>query len=215
MAHAGYAQFPTLSVVDAKDYSAVCARLDTIMGAATPAQVIDGMGWYGLRAAHMARLATRSGRPVEIIACATSVLSAQTRWDKNERAIDTHVDAYLSGATSAPVSETLYRNNDTKAWEVLNAPDIATAYRLVGNGLKTLSFAPALLLRPAHFAPQAQAAVIDSIAYQAATGTVPQGIPGGEYKALVRAYSWLARKYNCTVDQVQAIVWVVWRGSAV
>jgi hypothetical protein len=176
------------------------------------------MNWYALRDAHIRRLASRSGLDVEIIALATAALSAQTRWDKNERAIEAHIDAYMAGHTACPATQgwgTLYHVNDAKAWAILHAATPWDGFLLLGKGLKTQAFAPAMLLRPFWLRGVVQEAVIDSIAYQAATGRVPQAIKPWEYKALVRAYQWLARKYNCTTDQAQAIIWVVWRGSAV
>jgi hypothetical protein len=96
--------------------------------------------------------------------------------------------------------------NDKKAWAILHADSAARAYTLLGQGLKTLAFAPAMLCRPEWLRGVAEEAVIDSVAYQAATGTVPQkGIPTAEYKSLVRAYCWLARKYNVTADEAQAV----------
>ena len=215
----GHRAFSHLDTVDANDFQAVCARLETIFLDATPQQVIDGMGWYAARERHMQTLAALSGLDVRIVAAAASALSANTRWDRNEAAIDAHIRAYAYGLTETPRTQgwgTLYHCNDVKAWAILHAPDAETAFVLLGQGLKTQSFAPAMLLRPEWLRGVVEEAVIDSVAYQAATGTVPTGgINKTEYRALVRAYVWLARKYNVSVDQAQAIVWVVWRGSAV
>lgn len=216
--HVGYTQFAELASVDATDYNGVVTRLETILNAATPAQFHDGAAWYAQRHNELTVLARVVNLPVEIVAYACSALSSQTAWARNYAAICEHIGAYQDGQTETPHTQgfgTLFHSNDVKAWAILHAPNVETAYRLLGHGLKTLAFGPNLLEQTA--LPNGLPAVtIDSIMYQAATGTVlSRGIPAKAYKNISQAVQFLSRKYGYTAYQIQAIVWVVWRGSAV
>lgn len=215
--HAGYTTFANLDIVtDETDYAGVVARLESILEHTTLGQTHDGAAWYAERHQQLSVLAAVVGLPVELVAYATSALSAQTSWSRNYAAIVEHIGAYQDGQTDTPHTQgfgTLFHANDIKAWNILHASTVEQGYTLLGKGEKTLAFGPNLLERDT--LPNGLPAVtVDSIMYQAAYGRVASKITGRAYATVRRACLFLARKYGYTWFQVQAIVWVVWRGTA-
>lgn len=215
--HAGYEQFVSLPVLTSEtDYSGVVARLEHILNSASVAQLQDGATWYTTAHSLLATAAHKANLPIELVAYAASALSAQTGWQRNVQALAAHIVAYCSGDTEAPHTQgygTVFHRNDKKAWAILHAASPEAGYALLGQGEKTLAFGPNLLEQDC--LPNGNPAVtVDSIMYQAAYGRVTAKISKDAYNTVRRACLFLAKKYGYTWYQIQAIVWVVWRGTA-
>lgn len=186
----------------------MAARLETVFLSATPQQVAEGATWYARRHEELCDIAAWSGIAVEALAYAAAALSVQTRWDRNRRALEHHVRAYVAGL-DAPRTETLYGASDTKARRILDTGDTGA----IGNGEKTNAFAPNLLCREQ--LPNGKPAVtVDTVEYQCLTGRVaPSGISGGRYQRCATAVRTLANKYGMPAYEFQAITWVAFRGT--
>jgi hypothetical protein len=205
---AGHRTFAAMSQADDTDVDAMAARLEAVFAAATPQQAADGATWYARRNEELRDIAEWSSVPLETLAHAASALSVQTRWDRNRRALEHHIRAFVAGV-DAPRTETLYGASDTKARRILETGDTAH----IGNGDKTRAFARNLLLLET--LPGGKPAVtIDTVMYQCLTGRVHQsGITGGRYQRCASVVRTLADKYGMPAHEFQAITWVVFRGT--
>lgn len=215
---ARYNRFATLPVVADTDYDGMVSRLEHIFLSGTPELVSTGSQWYADRHRELQGIAALVGLPVDIVAYVCSALSPQTNWAYNFAALLQTLDAWTHGQ-AAPRTATLYKANDVKAWAMLVAweenGDRAEIRAILGKGDKTHAFARNLV-EDNTLADGTVAVTIDTISYQAATGTVPaNGIRGGRYQRVARAFAYLARKYGLPLYVFQAIVWTVYRGTGV
>lgn len=212
---AWYNHFNTLPLASDEDIPAMVARLEAIFLAGSPPLIAAGTQWYADRQRELTDISLFTAIPVEVLAYVASALSPQTQWRDNMTALYQTLDGWVHQDKAPVRSRTLYAINDAKAFRILQAWDdglsMGTIVALLGQGPKTQAFARNL--QGLDTLPDGSLAVtVDSITYQAATGTIlPRGIRGRRYQRIITALSFLARKYGLPVYVLQAIIWTVYR----
>ena len=184
---------------------------------ATPAEHLHGVQWYNLERGRIADLAARYGVTVDVAAGVTAVLSPMVRWEQNLVEMEY---VLLRAAGGVRFGDAGYRKG-----HVAFSANIRKAYDIVERGFsagvvsgrKVTAFYRLL-------AGPCDAVVLDSIAIMAAVGIDPTPfVSSADAKAyfgrpvalnlIERAYRRAAVALKLRPDQLQAVVWTVWRNE--
>ncbi len=168
-----------------------------VFDAATPRQWQEGMTWYAR--AHALALALDPAEPRRA-AAVIAVLSPMKQWEENERlARKAYAEGGLDGGTLgkhvAKVNRLLRDREDPDT--VVSGPKVTAFFEGIASNGKS------------------DTAVIDRHAWDAAVGMRltenTRKIGRSDYDAAARAYARAAAARGVSVQQMQAVVWVVWR----
>ena len=169
-------------------------RIRAHAAAATDAQRELARGWYPAATRELEEIAHDAGMALRDVAIIAALLSPRCRWDRNLTA----TRALLTGEGSlwGPLPENVARG---RAW----AAGVLEAHP---RAPKTLNFA-------ANLSGDLEAVTVDVWATRAAVG---RDEPRGdlEYAAIARSYRTVARELEIPPAELQALVWIVVRGSA-
>jgi thermostable 8-oxoguanine DNA glycosylase len=167
-----------------KIYSSIAAR-------ATYGQIEEASKWY-LDAENVAREVARNlGATLEVGATVVSAFSPRERWTNNvAKAISFSLGNNVPG----------FKNNMTMANNALTMGFKAL------NGPKTNAFAKAI-------AGDENAVVID-VWMLRALGIEKKSPTQSQYKEMAKAVTLVAMKYGMTPRAMQALIWIIVRGSA-
>lgn len=173
----------------------VTNRIMRVFARATESDVLAGKAWYHSAQAVARELADAGDISVTAAAAVIAHLSPRCPWDRNLKMAR---DLVLTGDTGG------LRTNISKARRALIADDPWSTF---GKGPKTRAFA-ANILGDEH------AVTVDVWAARIAGVTEEQLGLVGVYEAVSHAYRLAAKRAGITPAQMQAITWVVIRGSA-
>lgn len=180
---------------------------------ATPAEWDAGVTWYARARASVQELATQHGVSVDVAAGVVAVLSPMVRWERNITEANLVLKRRRRGEDFSREGHSAFAKNIHKAYDIV---DMERSAGIV-SGPKVTAFW-ALLSGPCN------ALVIDSIAILAAVGIDPNPLVTSEdakpyfgrvrvMEQIRRAYRAVAEERELRPDQVQAIVWTVWRNE--
>jgi hypothetical protein len=177
----------------------VVKRIIRHFNRATPEQIIDGMIWYGTAHNIVYVLSEVSQYTVDQVAAAMAQLSPRLRWHQNVEAIEAlvmtgEVPRYVMGAPGRRAAKAL---------------DAAEPFDTFGKAAKkTASFAR-------NITGDELAVTVDVWIARAVGVTESQLKMAGVYEAIAHCFRVAAKRIGkITPAQLQAVVWIVVRGSA-
>ncbi|AJD82503.1 hypothetical protein SHEEN_85 [Mycobacterium phage Sheen] len=173
----------------------VVDRIMRVFARATEADILAGKAWYHEAQGVARELADNADISVTAAAAVIAHLSPRCPWERN---IAMARELVYTGDTRG------LRGNIDKARRAMVADDPWSTF---GNGPKTRAFA-ANILGDEH------AVTVDVWAARIAGITEDQLGLVGVYEAVAHAYRLAAKRVGITPAQMQAITWVVIRGSA-
>lgn len=173
----------------------VTERIMRVFARATEDDILAGKGWYSEAQGVARELAEEAGMSVTAAAAVIAHLSPRCPWERN---ITMARELVRTGDTKG------LRGNIGKARRAMVADDPWSTF---GNGPKTKAFA-------ANIIGDDHAVTVDVWAARIAGITEEQLGLVGIYEAVSHAYRLAAKRVGITPAQMQAITWVVIRGSA-
>lgn len=168
---------------------------------ATPADMAQGLAWYGIAADFADELSAISTLGVEQTAGVIAALSPMTGWSTNVNNARRLTHEHLRGATT-PRGGYGFRKNRDKAWRILKGEHPLD----VLGGKKVRAFYANILGDP-------DAVTVDRWAIRIAYGD-PEGkmtVSDGEYDVIADAFRAVAAEVELTTHDLQAAVWVYFR----
>lgn len=177
----------------------VTKRISRTFGKATEQDILDGKVWYDEARSIVRQLADLSVYTEDQVACAMSQLSPKLRWSQNVASITTLVNA---GKLPAYVMT----GPANRARKALVAAEPFDTFGVKAH--KTRSFARNII-------GDDNAVTVDVWAARVAGVTEDQLKLVGVYEALAHCYRLAAKRAGISPAQMQAITWIVVRGSAV
>jgi hypothetical protein len=177
----------------------VVKRISRCYNKATDQQVVDGMVWYSDVVTFITELAEGSPFTVDQVAAAMAHLSPRLRWKQNVAAIENLVlDGWVpSYVMSGPAERAI------KALIAANPEDTFGK-----KAKKTLNFSRNVSGCPTSVTVDVWAANVVGVAESELKLT-------GVYEAIAHCYRLAAKRAGVTPAQMQAITWIVVRGSAI
>lgn len=176
----------------------VTDRIERTYWKATPEQIIEGMVWYGVAGEICYTLAEDSEFVVAQVCAAMSQLSPRLRWSQN-------VDSIKMLVLTGELPRYVMSGPANRARKALVAAD---PYSTFGKkALKTQSFAR-------NIAGDLDAVTVDVWAARVAGVTEAQLKLAGVYEAIAHCYRLAAKRVGIAPAQMQAVTWIVVRGSA-
>jgi hypothetical protein len=183
------------------------------MREATIAECDAGTAWYSVARSEVASLAERYRVSSAVAAGVVAVLSPMVRWERNLVEAERVLKRRTAGHDYTQDGHSAFPRNVRKAYDIV---DLGRAEGVV-SGRKVSNFFR-LLCSPC------DALVLDSIAILAAVGIDPNPLVTSDDAKLYfgrkrtldtieRAYRAVAEEQGLRPDQVQAIVWTVWRNE--
>jgi hypothetical protein len=183
------------------------------MAEATEHERTVGLLWYATAREQVRDLAERYCVPTAVAAGVVAVLSPMVRWERNLVEAELVLKRRTAGAEYTQDKHSAFQRNVRKAYDIV---DLGRAAGVM-SGRKVSNFYR-LLCSPC------SALVLDSIAILAAVGIDPNPLVTSDdakryfgrertLDTIERAYRAVAAELILRPDQVQAIVWVVWRNE--
>jgi hypothetical protein len=179
------------------------ANILGVYARATTSQRADGANWYREVGGQTVALAVRNDVSFETAAVVVAHLSAGTDWSIN-----------LTAASDVLAGRTMDSAPYLRWWDsvkrALAAIDASDPWSTFGSPAKTFSFAHNIL-------GHSDYVTIDRWALRIATGDYTLSTLSsrkGAYEAMARCYRLAAKRAGISPSAMQAITWVVARGSA-
>jgi hypothetical protein len=167
--------------------------------AATPGQIIEGMVWYGTAQNLVYVLSEVSQYTVDQVACAMSQLSPRLRWSQN-------VDAVERLVCTGKLPGYVMSGPGRRAGQALRAADPFATFGK--KALKTQSFARNIM-------GDENAVTVDVWIARLVGVDERQLKLAGVYEGIAHCFRLAAKRIGgITPAQLQAVVWIVVRGSA-
>jgi len=176
----------------------VTKRIQRTHAKATAEQVQQGMVWYGVAGIICEELSEKSEYVVAQVCAAMSQLSPRLRWSQN-------VDSIMMLVRTGELPAYVMSGPAGRARKALVAADPFGTFG--PKALKTQSFAR-------NIAGDLEAVTIDVWAARIAGVSERQLKLAGVYEAIAHCYRLAAKRAGVAPAQMQAITWIVVRGSA-
>jgi hypothetical protein len=170
-----------------------------VFGQATPEQIIAGMVWYGTAQDLVYVLSEKSSYTIDQVACAMAALSPRLRWSQN-------TDSVESLVMTGELPRYIMSGPGKRARKALTAAD---PYQVFSKSAKkTHSFARNIT--------GDEIAVTVDVWIARVVGVDERQLKlAGVYEAIAHCFRLAAKRVGITPAQLQAVVWIVVRGSAV
>lgn len=170
------------------------------MSRATAADVLAGTAWYRTTHETASRLAIDYSVTVDTAARIIAVLSPRKRWSENVTAAETILRAFSAGNSFVPKVAGMFSANVVKAWRIANGDPSAL------SGPKVTRFYANIMGDDTEI-------TLDVWAMRAAGETDIAPRNAEHYETVSKAYRTIAAEYGLSCSALQAVAWIVVRGS--
>ncbi len=175
-------------------------HIRSVVNRATADDWANGTDWYRTANATAERLASEYHVTHETAARVIAVLSPRKRWGDNIRAAERVIRHYSERHVFAPYIEGCFSANVAKAWHILSGRADAL------SGPKVTRFY-------ANIMGDDSEVTVDVWAARAASDGVIEAPTTTQYHEIADAYRAVAREFNVSASALQAVAWIVVRGS--
>ena len=172
-------------------------RIEKIFSFSTKADKKAGMSWYSDASRFADKTAEKYGLSKEQVCQLISLLSPQVKWARNKINVVDLIEGNVDGIFSC-------RRTISECERVVEG-----AFLIPKDRLKTYSFAKCIL-----DAGQGEDIVVDRHAIKIAFGEMSAkeiGITKKRYLDAAKAYRIVAKKFNMSGAQMQAVTWVTYK----
>jgi len=184
-------------------YSDMVANIIAIFQSANHTDVYEGTHWYDSAREYASYLASRHGVSVDVAACVIAAHSKNARWNENMRRAELQLAGTPTGFKSAIVMSNAaidYGTSNLDPFQAIIGPKINPFARNVAGQLEYVATDR-----------WAQRAAFNTLIDKDMARWIKRD---GVRDDMIRAYQYVAKGAGVAPAVMQAIVWVVIRGSA-